>query len=256
MSSSNVSAFRYPADLYAAVHSGNEGDVDFYRRVARGAATVLELGCGWGRIATAIAADGAEVVAVDADPELLALAPPSAVTFVEGDVRSIDLDRAFDRVIAPYNVLYCLPGEADVLALFTRAREHLLPSGYFVFDAWSADAFHADADPNAEDDFEVVKTVDVRGTTWDVFERSDWHRAERRIDAHYRHVPRDGRGEVMASITQRYVLSTEVPPLLERAGLELVALLGAFDDEAYDPEESEFLIGIARPLTPSTPRGR
>lgn len=236
----------YPVDLYLAVHSGNDGDVDFYRRVAAEATDVLELGCGAGRIAHALAADGKRVVGVDSNPELVALADPSQGTFRVGDVRELRLEHTFDRVIAPYNLLYCLRSEAEVLEMFRAVWAHLRPEGYFVFDVWSADGFHAEADPEAEDAFERVKTVEARGTLWDVYERSDWDPSEQRIDAHYRHVPRDGGAVVEASIAQRYVLSAQVDRLLGRAGFERVAFLGAFDDEAYS-EESALLIGVAQP---------
>ena len=34
----------YPADLYASLHRGKEGDEEFYRAVCAGADRVLELG--------------------------------------------------------------------------------------------------------------------------------------------------------------------------------------------------------------------
>ena len=40
----------YPAHLYAAVHDGNAGDVEFYRQRCAGAESVLELGCGDARV--------------------------------------------------------------------------------------------------------------------------------------------------------------------------------------------------------------
>ena len=49
------------------------GDVDWYRRKAReSGGPVLELGVGTGRVALALARDGAEVVALDSHPGMLA----------------------------------------------------------------------------------------------------------------------------------------------------------------------------------------
>ena len=65
---------RGPAELYARLHRGNPGDLDFYRRACAGASSVLELGCGHGRVLRAIATPETHLVGVDLDPELLALA--------------------------------------------------------------------------------------------------------------------------------------------------------------------------------------
>ncbi|HLT36253.1 MAG TPA: class I SAM-dependent methyltransferase, partial [Enhygromyxa sp.] len=64
----------YPARLYAAVHDGNPGDVEFYRRRCAGARSIVELGCGDARVLAALAEPGRRLVGVDIDPELLELA--------------------------------------------------------------------------------------------------------------------------------------------------------------------------------------
>ncbi len=43
----------YPPALYAELHVGNPGDLAFYREHCVGASSILELGCGYGRVMTA-----------------------------------------------------------------------------------------------------------------------------------------------------------------------------------------------------------
>ncbi|MFW5921271.1 MAG: class I SAM-dependent methyltransferase [Polyangiales bacterium] len=234
---------RYPPDLYLAVHDGNPGDVYFYRRACTEGRDVLELGCGAGRVSCALAADGLDVAGVERDRELLALAPSCGARFVEADMRRVDLGRRFDRIIAPYNALYCTLDEDELVDTLAQARAHARDGALLVFDGWAADRFHAEADPEAVDEPERVKTVRARGFTWDVYEHSHWDRERQRIDACYRHVPREGGEAVEATIAQRYLLGDQVGPMLSRAGFELLALLGSFDDEAFD-EDSEHLIAV------------
>jgi hypothetical protein len=52
----------YPAQLYAAVHDGNPGDVAFYRERCADARAVLELGCGDARVLAELAAPGRALV--------------------------------------------------------------------------------------------------------------------------------------------------------------------------------------------------
>ncbi|MEM1415517.1 MAG: class I SAM-dependent methyltransferase [Myxococcota bacterium] len=237
----------YPASLHAALHDGVPGDVDFYRRVAAGAGSVLELGCGEGRVSRALAADGREVVGVDLDEGLVALATAAGggPTYHHGDVRRLALGRTFDRVIAPFGTAYCMLTEADLEAMLLRARAHLAPEGLLVFDGYAADAFHAESTNDGVDEEGFLRTVEADGRVWDVHEHSHWRRDDQRIDAHYRHVPRDGGDAVRATIRQRYLLADQVEPLLARAGLALVVLHGGFDQHVFD-EESERLIVTAR----------
>jgi SAM-dependent methyltransferase len=235
----------YPPALYAAVHRGNAGDVDYYRRVCAGARSVLELGCGVGRIAHAVAADGCEVVGIERDPGLLGLAPAGPASLMAGDMRAFQLDRRFDRIIAPYNGMYCLLDEEALLSCLRCVREHLAPEGLFVFDGYAADAFHGEGaeSPPGWDDLEPVAAAEVDGVAWEVLEQSWWDPRTQRIDARYVHV--GGGQTIEAMIAQRYLLSHEVGGLLEQVGLGLVALQGGFDQSAFDPEQSELLIAVA-----------
>lgn len=241
----------YPAPLYAAVHQGQPGDVGFYRRVCAGAQEVLELGCGFGRVARPLCDDGHSVTGVDLDRGLLEIGRKRAprARLLEADFRQLDLGRRFDRVLCPFNGLYCLTSEADLIETLRGVRDHLQPEGLFAFDVYDADDFHAAAPADSSDVPELVATADALGTTWDVFEASLWDRSQQRIDAVYTHVPHDGRPRVTANIPQRYLLSSQIEPLLAEAGLTLLALHGDFDEQPHD-SRSRLMIGIAKP-TPS-----
>ena len=114
----------------------------------------------------------------------------------------LDFARQFDRILCPFNGLYCLTNEADLIETLKRVREHLRPDGLFAFDVYDADDFPTDA-PNGGDEVpELVATAEALGTTWDVFEASLWDRSEQRIDAVYTHVPHDGRPRVTALLVR------------------------------------------------------
>ncbi|MCB9635251.1 MAG: class I SAM-dependent methyltransferase [Sandaracinus sp.] len=245
----------YPPALYAAVHTGNAGDVAYYRRATSGAKSVLELGCGYGRVLEGLTREKSlEVFGLDVDGGLLEMAKDRAprATVVSGDMRDFDLGRRFDRVFVPYNGAYCLLDEESLLSMLRCARTHLTEGGLLVLDAYAADAFHHDAedeeDSGAWDAPGFVKSVEALGTTWDVHEQSRWDRGAQRIDAVYTHVPADGGRSVVAAIPQRYLLTSELPELFAKAGLALVALQGGFDQSAFDEEESSLFVAIATPV--------
>lgn len=232
-------------ELYDLVHTGTPGDVEFYLDAARGASSVLELGCGSGRVLLALAEAGVEATGIERDAGMLggararlAQAPPEVaarVTLARGDMARFDLGRRFDRVIAPFSSVYCLLSPARVAACFARVRAHLAPGGRFVLDGYAADDFHERARPGdyPDDVLEEVATIAHRGRTLTVYEKSRWDRARQRVDATYLYVTRDRVVVHEAVIGHRYLRRRELEPLLAGAGLELVSVSGGFAGEPY-----------------------
>ena len=243
------------AELYTLLHQGTEGDVDFYRSVCAQQKTALELGVGAGRIAAALAKDGVRVTGVEQDAAMIALGkrkhPSPRITWVEGDMRTLDLGKRFPRVLLPYNGLFTLPSDADVLACFQCAARHLTDDGYFVFDFWVADEFHREDEDgedgwdSSEEEREPVGAVRYAGRMHDVFEATTWTREQQRVDATYRYVPRDGGPVLVSEVMSRYVLTTQLDGLLAAAGLEVLVRHGGFDQSAWD-EDCDRMIVTAR----------
>jgi SAM-dependent methyltransferase len=117
-------------ELAAAGHDmhGEAALVDAY-----GPGAVLDAGCGTGRVAIELHRRGHAVLGVDLDPDMLAAARRKApeLTWVEADLATLDLDRAFDVVVLAGNVLiFVTPGtEAAVVA---RLAAHLVPGGRLI----------------------------------------------------------------------------------------------------------------------------
>lgn len=96
-------------------------------------ATVLDAGCGTGRVAVELARRGVAVVAVDVDPSMLAKARAASdeVEWVEADLTTLDLAKTFDVVVMAGNVpLFTPPGTEG--ALVRRAAAHVAAGGCLV----------------------------------------------------------------------------------------------------------------------------
>lgn len=97
------------ADIYDAEYAESHaiaGDIEFYKSyAASSSAPMLDLGCGTGRIAIALAEAGAKVVGIDISTGMLAKAKTKAkalpenvqkrLSFVHADMRSYKLDPVF-----------------------------------------------------------------------------------------------------------------------------------------------------------------
>jgi SAM-dependent methyltransferase len=108
---------------------------------ALGVSSVLDAGCGTGRVAIELAHRGIDVVGVDLDPGMLAVARRKAphLVWCEGDLATLELASPempgqrylFDAIVLAGNVMIFLaPGsEATVVA---NLAHHLAPGGALV----------------------------------------------------------------------------------------------------------------------------
>lgn len=244
----------YDPELYDLVHRGTPGDVAFYVRATEGASRVLELGCGTGRVVLALAEAGRRVTGLELEPAMLdaarrriAEAPPEVaarVTLMEGDMARFELSARFDRVLVPFNGLYCLESPAELTACLRAVRAHLEPDGVLLLDAYAADEFHETARPRdfPSDRLDEVARVVHRGEPLTVLERSRWSRARQRIEATYVYRGEDGSVRYQATLAHRYLRRAELERAMEHAGLAIVAVHGDFEGGPYDPGSGSMVV--------------
>lgn len=116
--------------------NGFDDDLALYEGFAqRGDGSVLEVGCGTGRVAGALAQAGHTVTGLDISPAMLqqARARDDSVEWVEGDIALLDLGRTFDLIIAPLGTLHHLHPRERRQA-FGAVAAHLRPGGRLVAD--------------------------------------------------------------------------------------------------------------------------
>lgn len=115
----------------AAAGEDPHGEVAFVQRFDP--SSVLDAGCGTGRVAIELARRGVEVVGFDLDPSMLDTARQNApeLEWVLADASTVALGRRFDVVVMAGNVMIFVdPGtEAQVVK---RVAEHLEPGGRWI----------------------------------------------------------------------------------------------------------------------------
>lgn len=136
--------WRRMAEAGRSVH----GEADFIGRFEP--ETVLDAGCGTGRVAIELAARGVDTVGVDLDEAMLEQARTKApeITWVRGSVDTVDVEREFDAVVTAGNVMiFVSPGtERAVVANLARhlSPEGVLIAGFQLDRAYGVDAYDAD----------------------------------------------------------------------------------------------------------------
>jgi SAM-dependent methyltransferase len=142
----------------AAAGQNPHGEVDFVEQFAP--TSVLDAGCGTGRVAIEFAARGVDAAGSDINAQMLAEAKTKApdLDWVQSDLATLDMGRTFDAVVLAGNViLFVDPGtEADCVA---GAARHVGPGGHLIAgfslsrgvsaDDWEAWATAAGLEPKA-----------------------------------------------------------------------------------------------------------
>jgi len=252
------------ADLLAAIydleHDDVTQDLGFYRELTRrGGGTVLDLGCGSGRLLGAFVAGGASrVVGIDGspallrraearvrgDPRLSALRDAGSMELLLGDVRRPRVGGRFRLAVAA-GVLPHLDGPEDAVRMLAAAASCLDDGGLLVLD---------DIGPGALPSRDLPLSVDWR-------RELDGRPIVRRSQLAQRETPEglrvdyatltdavrpDGTiARLPASFRLWYPSMAVLQRLLESGGLVTETTYGSHDLDPLD-EESERRILIAR----------
>lgn len=180
-SSSRRSAEEYDLCWTASSQAGLDvhGEAGFVASL--GPSSVLDAGCGTGRVAIELALRGVEVVGVDLDPEMLAGATGKAphLRWLQADLAEVEVLDAtgqrqlFDVVVLAGNVMIFLePGtEGAVVANLAR---HLAPGGALVA------GFQLDSQLDLATYDRVCKEAGlVLAERWSTWERGRWQEGGR-----------------------------------------------------------------------------
>ena len=241
--------------LFSLLHTGTPGDLEYYLAQCEGAESVLELGCGYGRFLLPMLERGLSVTGLELDPDMLEYARqmmarvPEAgpvARLVEGDMRTFALDCFFDRVLIPFNTLFCLQSDEDVRATLRQVTKHLRPGGKLILDVYHVEAEDLGSEP-FEEAKEFLATVDGHGLVAEVYEGGGWEPSLQQVRVEYEfHIQTpDGEQIVPQVISQHYLYPSQLRALLESAGFEIERWDGDIEGAPFVDESSQLVV-VAR----------
>jgi len=121
------------SELYDAAFAWDiEDEVDWLReRLGPECRSVLEPGCGSGRVLEPLARRGLQAVGIDRSPAMVELARARGVEVVLADMTDFDLGRTFDGAICPINTLGHLT-PAELARHLERMAWHVRPGARYL----------------------------------------------------------------------------------------------------------------------------
>lgn len=153
----------------AAAGENVHGEADFVQQ--EGVASVLDAGCGTGRVARELALRGLDVAGVDIDPEMLATARRKApdIDWRLGDLSTIALGRTYDAIVMAGNVMVFLtPGTER--AVVANMAGHLGTGGLLIA---GFQIMPARLGIDAYDEFALAAGLELRDR-WATWDREPW----------------------------------------------------------------------------------
>jgi SAM-dependent methyltransferase len=250
-----------PADPYDAIASyydvgmaGFDDDLSLYFGIAkRNGGSILELGCGTGRLTQPLSAAGFEVIGIDRSAQMLdraleRLSGPAGPRLIRGTMIAPPLKRKFSLIIVAIDTFLHLESQEEQIACLSASRQLLDEGGTIVVDLpspsapgwedWSAGmrpivpVWSARLEDGSRVDKFSTFATDPSAQTHDVTEFYD------------RVLPDGMLQRTSVEYALRFVFPAELELLLRIAGLRLVDRYGDYELGPFTAG-SERLIGVA-----------
>jgi SAM-dependent methyltransferase len=202
---------------------------------------ILELGCGTGKLSIPLAEAGFSVVGLDNSPALLQFAggKNDDVKWIEGDMRSFDLDETFALIMLPSNNLGHLHTPEDFENCVGCVKRHLQPGGAFVIDVFVPNLKLLLRDADEEYVLDEYDGPDGQGRVR-VMARSHYESTTQIMrTTTIRKV--DGQPDLVGSLNLKMYFPRELEALVRCSGLRIAARYGGHDGQPFD-EKSRFQI--------------
>ena len=202
---------------------------------------ILELGCGTGKLCIPLAEAGFSVVGLDNSPALLRFAAGKSkdVQWVEGDMRSFELNEKFALIMLPSNNLGHLHTPEDFEDCIRSVKRHLQPGGVFVIDVFVPNLKLLLRDADEEYVLDEFDSPEGRGRVR-VMARSHYEPTTQILrTTTVRKVA--GQPDFVGPLDLKMYFPRELEALVRCTGLDIAARYGGHAGETFD-EKSRFQI--------------
>jgi SAM-dependent methyltransferase len=252
-----MGAYKNIADLYHWEYKNWLEDINFYLRVLENKqAQVLELACGTGRVACAIALEGFSVTGIDTSLAMLRIAKEwerqltatriLKVNWIQGDMSRFQLSNKYEYILIPFSSFAFLTSKERQERCLEHVRNHITEDGIFILDLFA---------PNYEEwatqrtPMKFVRTFFAEGEKGylgliNKFEQiqRDPYESVMKIDMVYEtYYYNDSPVRVETTLELAMFTQKEIQHLLEKMGFVVTGCFGNYRGEPYDRSSSRMI---------------
>ena len=237
-------------------------DVGFFVDAARqSGGSVLEVGCGTGRVLIPTAREGIPITGLDLSDHMLEVCRQKLkeesrevqdrAVLIQGDMREFCLGETFSLVTTPFRPFQHLLTVEDQLSCLTNIRQHLEPGGALILDIFNPSLKGLSADNlgeevGAEPEFTTPEGIKV--LRFNKTNQRDHFNQVIDVELIYYLTHPDGREErLVHAFPFRYLFRFEAEHLLSRCGFEVEKVYADYQKNplgSVDPGELIFLARV------------
>jgi ubiquinone/menaquinone biosynthesis C-methylase UbiE len=229
------------AACYDALNPPDAGDAYYLALAGDRPKAILDMGCGTGRFACALAERGHRVTGADPSPGMMQVARSrpgtERVTWVDSTAAELALAMRFDLIIMTGHVFQVFLSDDDVRATLRALRRHLAPGGKLAFETrnplvedwrtWTAaetrEAVQVPGIGAVEIHYDVTSTDPTLVT----------------FETHFRFAPDD---IVVATTTLRFMSRDELAAFLGEAGFTNITWFGNWNRSPISATSPEIIV--------------
>lgn len=241
----------YDANIYDGLNTFLS-DLQFYKNwMPKDINTeILELCCGSGRLTIPLAMDGFKISGVDNSNSMLEQAKIKAknekleITFIEADIRNLDLTNKYDLIFIPFNSIHHLYENQDLFNTFKVVKKHLKDDGLFIFDCYNPNIQYITEAEKVKNKIAEYATTDGRNVMIEQTMKYESKTQINRIEWHY------FINEAFHSkqnLDMRMYFPQELDTYVKWSGFNILHKFGNFNEDEFE-NNSEKQIFICRKL--------
>lgn len=245
----NVGDLIYDANIYDGLNTFLS-DFQFYKNWMPKEinAEILELCCGSGRLTIPLAKVGYKITGVDNSKSMLEQAKLKAkndkieITFIEADIRNLDLNNKYDLIFIPFNSIHHLYKNQDLFDTLKVVKEHLKDDGLFILDCYNPNIQYITEAEKGKNKIAEYETTDERKVIIEQTMKYESNTQINRIEWHYFI---NEKFHSVQNLDMRMYFPQELDTYLKWSDFSIEHKFGSFDEEKFN-KKSEKQIFICK----------
>ena len=162
------------------------------------------------------------------------------IDFIEGDIRTLDLDETFDLIFIPFNSIHHLYENEDLFKTFNVVKSHLNEGVLFLLDCFNPNIQSIVEGEKEQNKIAEYTTNDGRAVLINQIMHYENKTQINRIEWHY-HI--NGTFHSTQNLDMRLFFPQELDAYLKSNGFNILHKFGSFKEESFnDNSEKQIFI--------------